>query len=77
MHFTWSIEQAGRCPCGGDTVLAVAPDDWRRGDDDECGAWSDAVPVAAEITAHVCAECGAVVSVSVNVEVEVGTQEVA
>jgi sarcosine oxidase gamma subunit len=64
-HLTWSIEVADRCLCGGETVLAVAPDEWRLGDDDPR---SDAVPVFAEVTAHVCIVCSAVVSVSVNID---------
>jgi len=50
-------------------VLAVASDEWRAaGELDDGSDASGIVGIDAEITAHVCIVCSAVVSVSVNID---------
>ena len=70
VHVNWNIENIVKqgyewvpvCPCGGDTVLVVAPDEWPSADRERY------IGVFAEVSAHVCVVCDAVVSVSVNID---------
>lgn len=72
-HLTWSIEisaikSSGNkqevinlCPCGGEVALVVAHDEWRTADGEEY------LSVNGEVSAHVCKECGKLVSLSLNI----------
>jgi len=68
-YLSWSVEQSVVrggivyvCPCGGDVVTVAAPDEWHDTETDH------AIAVFAEVVAGVCMTCGAVVSMSVNIE---------
>lgn len=68
-HFTWNIETpnvGGKCPCGGETSLICAPDVWEVHSEEPGYDEEPERLTGAEVTAHVCRDCGRMCSFSVN-----------
>ena len=71
-HFTWDIEENGKCPkCKGDTILIYPANSWAV-DEESCSEEDyeneliDGVDVSEEITAHFCFNCNIITSLSFN-----------
>lgn len=65
-HFTWSIEQDGKCPCGEKTALVIVGSEWQIDSEDPLYRERDYASVEDEVSGHWCPECQRLVSLSFN-----------
>jgi hypothetical protein len=66
-HFTWSVENNGKCPeCGQKTVLISVPLSWDTDYNTRKANQPQEVEVSDEVTGHYCLKCQRLRSLSLN-----------